>query len=176
MNTNKSEHQQLVEELLRGIGHPLPETPQVTDDDRLVLYARLLIEEAMEFLEAAGVELHINTYGKYRINDVTSHRGPIHFKDMEFVKSYPGGDLVGIADGLGDVMVIAVGGLSLCGIKDIPLLLEIDGNNLLKLKRGHKDPKTGKFIKPKDHPRPNIEEMLKQLGWEGANEEVHVSS
>jgi hypothetical protein len=39
----------------------------------------------------------------------------------------------------------------------------MDTNNLLKIANRHTDPETGKFIKPKDHPAPNIAGILEKI-------------
>jgi predicted HAD superfamily Cof-like phosphohydrolase len=77
-----------------------------------------------------------------------------------------------MADGLADTMVICAGGMAICGIADLPLLREVDDNNLLKLDTGYFDAERGKFIKAKNHPKPDIAKVLKAQGWEDAN--VHV--
>lgn len=167
----KSENQVNVEKLLSGIGHPLPSKPALPSKKLLMLYARLLMEEALEYVKAAGIDICVDY-----VNDDWED-SPITFDDLVFEENSYGPDFVDVADGLGDVIVIATGGLSLCGIADQPLLNEISANNLAKLANGKKDPVTGKFIKPQNHPRPDIEAVLKDLGWEeGAHEDVHVPS
>jgi predicted HAD superfamily Cof-like phosphohydrolase len=149
------------------MGVDVPDKPVVPSDDRLVARCKLLLEEVMEFVEAAGIEV--------RVPDIAigGRRGnaAIKFEYMEFSKT-AAADLVGMADGLADTMVICAGGMAICGIADLPLLREVDDNNLLKLDTGYFDAERGKFIKAKNHPKPDITKVLKAQGWE--NEDVHV--
>lgn len=150
------------------MGIDVPTKPVVPSDERLLARAKLLMEEAMEFVEAAGVKVTVPIkkgmiFGKQVIS----------FDDLSFSKQEPG-DLVGMADGLADTMVICAGGLAICGIADLPLLREVDDNNLLKLDTGYFDAERGKFIKAKNHPKPDIVKVLRAQGWIDAD--VHVPS
>ena len=156
---HKSEHLQAVERFHVGMGVDVPDKPVVPSDERLLARAKLLMEEAMEFIEAAGITLSF----------LGAHN--IEFDDLEFIKSAPA-DLVGMADGLADTMVICAGGMAICGIADLPLLREVNDNNLLKLDTGYFDAERGKFIKAKNHPKPDIASVLKAQGW--IDEHVHV--
>lgn len=153
----KSEHQQAVEKLLRGIGHPVPDRPVVADTLLLKSQLQLVAEEFFELLDALTTELYVDP--------TVDVRRSIQYKNVAFRGlAFP--DLVQIADACGDLMVVVVGMMSLCGIADIGLLREINDNNLLKLKNGKLCPHTGKFIKPPDHPKPNIAYRLEEQGWE----------
>jgi predicted HAD superfamily Cof-like phosphohydrolase len=164
----KSRHQVLVEIFLKGIGHEIPDKPQLPPNPaNILLQGRLCAEELWEYFEAAGIRVKlpakdtasVGPDGKAHMHGDTE----IKFSDLRF--SFDGGsDLQEMADAWGDIMVIATGGLSMCGISDYALLEEIDNNNLLKLKNGHPDSDSGKLIKPKNHPRPNIERVLKAQG------------
>ena len=165
---HKSEHQLAVEKFHIGMGLTPPAKPIVPPPHQVVARCKLLLEEVMEFVEAAGVEVRVPniTMGGPHGNAV------LKFEDMEFTK--PGSaDLVGMADGLADTMVICSGGLAICGIADEPLLREVDDNNLLKISTGYFNKETGKFIKAPNHPKPDIANVLHAQGWE-SNENVHV--
>lgn len=150
----RSFHQTMVDSLQRGIGNHVPPYPELASDDILLMQCRLLVEETLETLLAAGVSIHQDEHG-----DVT-------LKGLEFYR-HGSADLVGIADGAADVMVIAAGMLSLNGISDESLLWEVNVNNLLKIGTGKRDPVTGKFTKHPDHPKPNIRKVLEAQGWTG---------
>lgn len=57
------------------------------------------------------------------------------------------GDLVGVADGIGDLLYVVLGTAVTCGIDIEPVFEEIHRSNMTKV-GGHKDPETGKWIKP----------------------------
>jgi predicted HAD superfamily Cof-like phosphohydrolase len=152
----KSEHQQQVELFLKGIGHPIPDSPQLATNDRLLAWARLLVEEVWETINRGmGREIYVDSS--------VDIRQPIKFTDLHFSHA-DRPNTIDIADGCGDLLVVATGLLSLCGIADKPLLEEINSNNLLKLKNGRLCPHTGKFLKPEGHPKPHIAGcLIKQI-------------
>lgn len=162
---SKSEHQLAVEKFHDGIGLTTPSEPVVPTDDKLTSRCMLLLEEVLEFVDACGVEIH--TRVPTPESDWQQWKNMrTEFKDLTFYKtSAAKADLVGMADGLADTMVICAGGLAVCGIDDIPLLREVDNNNLLKISTGHLDEVTGKFIKAPNHPKPDIAGVLKAQGW-----------
>ena len=164
-NRLKTEHLQAVERFHVGMGVDVPIQPTVPSNARLIARAKLLMEETLEFIEAAGIELQIQS-------SMMLNPAPLRFEHLQFVKIKPA-DMIEMADGLADVAVITAGGMAICGIADLPLLREVDDNNLLKLSTGHFDDKSGKFIKAKNHPKPDITAVLKAQGW--TDENVHVS-
>jgi len=89
-------------------------------------------------------------------------------------------------DAHSDISVVNEGGLCCMGVPDIPVLEEVDQNNLMKVGRSTIRPEDGKRIKPKDHVPadqgrvlnaliahhpPEVQERIK-LGWTGAVVEV----
>jgi len=152
----KSAHQHAVEQLLRGIGHPIPTKPEMADTLLLASQLKLIWEEFSELVQGLTSEMYVDPS--------VDIRRAIHWKEVTFRGlAFP--DLVEVADACGDLMVVIVGMMSLCGISDDNILREINDNNLLKLKNGHLDPVSGKFIKPKDHPKPDIIGRLKDQGY-----------
>lgn len=108
----------------------------------------------METINALGVKVKIDDFdlvlncpetGKVRSATFSSTDPP---------------DLIEIADGCADIMVVTVGTLSACGISDAMLQAEVDSNNLLKFAEGHRIDEGGKLIKPPGHPNPRISEIL----------------
>lgn len=155
----KSRHQLDVETFLNGIGHPLPATPKLADINRLQTWGRMLLEETFETI-IDGLQT------KIYVDPSIDVRKPLDWKNTAFSGlAYPRLDL--IADGCADVIVIATGLMSLCGIADYWVLKEVDDNNLLKLKTGKMNPVTGKFEKAPDHPKPDIWRRLRDQGCQG---------
>lgn len=154
----KSRHQLDVETFLNGIGHSLPTTPKLADVSRLTAWGRMLLEETWETI-VDGLKTKIYVDPSVNIRD------PLDWRNTAFSGlAYP--DLQEIADGCADVIVIATGLMSLCGVADYWVLKEVDDNNLLKLRTGRMCPHTGKFLKAADHPKPDIMRRLIDQGCE----------
>ena len=150
----KSNHQTRVEAFLHGIGRTVPNTPQVADREVLGTWGRLLLEEVFEWLRAAGLTV--------QLEDALDDDPPLEFAELKVcVDNTVIPDLVGMADASADISVVNTGAMSLNGIHDINILEEVDANNMLKIERGHRDPVTGKFIKPVGHPKPDFNRCLR---------------
>ena len=153
-------HQLRIEEFMRRAEQGLPSAPCIPDAEVRLLRAKLIFEEAMETIEALGVDIMLNprvvqydnaplTEGMY-VLEVNPHRKP---------------DLVLIADGCADVSVVTIGTLSACGIEDSPLLEEVDRSNLAKFGPGGYKREDGKWIKPTDWVPPDILGELEAQGY-----------
>lgn len=152
---NKTDHQRAVEQFLVGFGHHIPAHPEVADRSRLLTQLNLIWEEFSELVTGLAVEMWIDPS--------VDIRRAIHWKEVIF-RSPTSPNLVEIADACGDLMVVVTGMMSICGIADDNILREVNDNNLLKIQNGHLDPVSGKFIKPKDHPKPDILGRLRDQG------------
>lgn len=150
-------HQHRVEKFLRGIGRPVPATPQAPNPELQRTWARLLLEETLEAIEAAGIKV------TGRAIDTEYTLSPATLKALQFTIESGTPDLTKLAKELADVSVVATGFMSINGIKDQMILEVVDANNQLKVDTGHLDSVTGKFMKAKDHPKPDkdIEKVLK---------------
>jgi predicted HAD superfamily Cof-like phosphohydrolase len=162
-NLDRSEHQRRVDALLRGIGHQLPTRPSMSIN-RDVLRAQLtmLLEEVAELMEAAGFVAVDAATGNCVNLDLVAAPAAGVASDAPAIP-----DMAGTVDGVVDISVIVTGLLSLLGVADNPMLLEVDLNNLLKLAKGSLDKQTGKFNKPANHPKPEIRSLLHEQGWSG---------
>lgn len=140
-------------------GQPMPERPTVPDRDTRRLRARLILEEAFETIEALGIDLRLEEQEETKL-DVESFRflesgaGP-----SEESTDGAGPDLEGIADGCGDLSVVAIGTLVACGIADAPLLEEIDRANLRKLQSSPSS-EDGKVLKPSGFEEPDVRGVI----------------
>ena len=157
-NHMKSQHQQNVELFMRAAGQQVPEKACMPSQEVRLLRARLILEEALETVKALGFQATIDTGLPEGFVDVA-------FQDVVFDPIKEGPDLIEIADGCADISVVTIGTLSACGIPDVPILDEVDHNNWLKIVHGHKDEKTGKWIKPRNHPKPELLPILKEHGY-----------
>jgi len=127
--------------------------PELPDRATLLLRARLVLEEALEFVKACGC------------TTVISH---LEYEDR--IEAYDLGakpDLVEYADACGDILVVTYGALNAAGIKVEPLWDEILRSNRSKVWPDgtiHKR-EDGKVIKPTTWSPPDIEMVLyKQEG------------
>lgn len=161
-----SAHARRVADFMRKAGQQLPGTPSVRDGKIRELRVRLLLEEVLEFAEASGVRINLR--------EEPYSTPPLTYEDFVF-DTNDKVDLVKAADGLADISVVTVGAMLAYGIADVPLLEEVDQNNLMKIARGRRCPKTGKWLKPPDHQPPRIADVLRAQGWcspsEGGDEE-----
>lgn len=144
-------HFQRIRQMMGGFGQDTPDRPEIPDAKTRELRCRLILEEALEFVEAAGFTTYMAAGGGIY--------HPISFKDLSF-ESTSKPDLELMVDGLADISVVTIGSFVALGVADEAVLLEVDKNNLLKIATGHKDPETGKFIKAPDHPLPDIQGVL----------------
>ena len=158
----KTEHQRSVESFLRGIGRPVPDSPEIPSIQLLQTWGNLLVEEVFELLQAAGLGISIQ--------DSYNRGEPLQAQDIRLnIKQFP--SLVELIDGTADVAVINTGIMSLCGVADMDILREVDANNLQKVGRGHIDLASGKYIKPVDHVKPDLGQCLRRQGWQKGTDE-----
>jgi predicted HAD superfamily Cof-like phosphohydrolase len=79
----------------------------------------------------------------------------------ETVAALESGDLVGVIDGLCDVIYIALGTAVSCGVELEPFFREVHRSNMRKLGAGVRA--DGKVLKPEDWTPPDIKGLLLEL-------------
>ena len=164
----KSEHQLRVEQFMNKAAQMapgkqgVPDRPMVPSKEVRLLRAKLILEEALETVEALG----------FCVEDPD---GGVVDKDYDVVplwkwmgsKFLPVTDadinLDEIADGCADLSVVSIGTLSACGILDKPILECVDQNNLEKFGPGCTVSESGKLIKPPNHKPPNLKWVIANL-------------
>lgn len=152
----RSEHQRRVDDFMDEARQQLPERPTVPSEEVRLLRAKLILEEAMETLQALGVSITA-------VGDDATEMAPVKFNFHASHKP----DLIEIADGCADLSVVTIGTLSACGIDDKELFEAVDQNNLDKFGPGHSIREDGKLVKPPGHKPPDIAGVLRAQGWEG---------
>ncbi len=143
----KTPHQQRVEAFMRLAKQDVPDKPITPSSEVCVLRARLILEEALETIEALGCEVLAE-----RTFSVT--------KQNVAVVSVKDPDIVEVCDGCADISVVTIGTLSAFGVPDNELLSLVDKNNLEKFGKGHSWRPDGKLVKPPDHQAPKIKEYI----------------
>jgi predicted HAD superfamily Cof-like phosphohydrolase len=147
----KSEHQKRVEELMRRAGQAVPTKPGIPSLEVRRLRAKLILEEAMETIEALGFEVEqIAPGGELKLSE------------------YGEPNLVEIVDGCADIIVVTTGTLSAHGVADEAILKAVDENNLGKFGPGSYRREDGKWIKPAGHQPPDILGLLALQGYEAS--------
>lgn len=153
MNYERSTHQLAVDEFMTRAGQHLPDKPTIPDAATRILRAKLIMEEAMETIEAMGVEiesdgaLFCSKYLKYFTTNKV--------------------DIVGVVDGCCDIAVVTTGTLSAFGISNVNPQRLVDESNLAKFGEGGHCREDGKWIKPPNWQAPDLLGELKRQGWEG---------
>lgn len=147
----KSKHQERVEEFMMLAGQEIPPYPQLPSLQVRELRAKLILEEALETIEALGFDVCSDT-NVARVTMKTCWLAPNHNED-----------LVEIIDGLCDISVVNTGTASAIGVPLEPFLEEVDANNLAKFGPGHSIREDGKLVKPPGHQPPNIQGILDSL-------------
>jgi predicted HAD superfamily Cof-like phosphohydrolase len=158
---DQTPHQLRVERMMKGFGQEVPDRPTHQGPETRVLRARLIMEEALETIQD-GLRVDVDLGWKGIAPDTghpTGCRHDVLFDRLGFKAKEGDADLVELADGCADVSVVTIGTLSAFGIKDAPLLREVDANNQAKIDTGKTD-EHGKFVKHPDHKPPKIAEVL----------------
>jgi len=152
----KSKHQKRVEQFMHLAKQKVPNAP--INKPTLILRflrAKLILEEALETVEALGFELNLT---KFNSNSK-------HF----ILKDTNKFNLIETVDGCADLKVVVTGTLSSFGLDDEPIQELVDNNNLAKFAPGSYIDNAGKLIKPPNHQPPDIQtEIERQINEKSA--------
>ncbi len=135
-------HYQRIKEFMQKAGQATPETATRPDDETRVLRAKLILEEALETVEALGVRVH-------------SNGAPLTEEGLDYAAE-DAFDLEMVVDGCADISVVTMGTLIAIGVDDEPVLEEVDAANLRKFAEGGYRREDGKWMKPADWRAPDI--------------------
>jgi predicted HAD superfamily Cof-like phosphohydrolase len=152
-----------VTEFHRAFSVPVMDKPTEPSSDRVKLRLRLIAEEFVELLEAAGAWAATTAIKENIEHAITS----IGEKATMTGKPIAPFDMVEVADALADLQVVICGSELEFGIDGAKVLDEVMASNLSKV--GSTIRGDGKIMK--DAPgffRPDIARVLKEQGWEGS--------
>lgn len=126
----------------------------VPDDETRKLRALLILEEALETIDALGLKVVAKTYldqGEEVTMEGTQLQGQLAPVNLE-----------NVIDGACDTIYVATGLLAACGVPDTPHLKEVCKANDTKFPGGRAktDPRTGKYLKPLGWKPPNHKRMI----------------
>jgi len=136
----RSTWQRRIEKFMGKARQQVPETPIIPREDVRRLRAALILEEALEKIDALGFTL----------------LGPAGFA----VESNGNPDLIEIADGCADIVVVTLGTLSACGIADESVMIEVLDSNDSKFAEGSYINVIGKLIKSPHYKPARIDQVL----------------
>ena len=127
---------------MQKAGQDTPAETTIPDADTRILRAKLILEEALETVEALGV---------------TVKAGATPVEEEALVYAADGEvDVELVVDGCADISVVTVGTLIAFGVDDEPVLEEVDSANLRKFGPGGYRREDGKWMKPPDWTAPDI--------------------
>lgn len=147
VNTMQTLEEQ-VTEFHKLSGHPVEKSPTIPEPKLRRLRCKLIMEEALEFIEASGCNMVILQYNP----DCTLHKWDIRFDD-----EVPP-DLVGVADAIGDLNYVVQGAALTWGIPAKEVGDEVHRSNMTKVHEDgtlHKR-EDGKVVKPKTFSEPDF--------------------
>lgn len=120
------------------------------------------LEKITQFFEAFGDKvLGTPTLPSLKVQTLRAHL--IAEEAKETVEAIADGDLIGIADGLADLLYVTLGAALAYGIPINDVFNEVHRSNMTKL-GAKRDPITGKVLKPATYSPPEIESILVAAG------------
>lgn len=133
-----------------------PVGPTIPSFESRKLRAKLILEEALETVEALGFDVRAFDDGCSDFVDTNKFGLCPHGRDV---------NLVAIADGCADLKVVTVGTEIACGIYGKPIFEEVMRSNMTKFKDGSvRD--DGKIMKGPHYSPPSIEPLLIEQGMQ----------
>lgn len=155
----KSHHQRRVEEFMLRAEQVVPTQIIIPNEDVRRLRAKLILEEALETVDALGFVARVHPRDRAHI------MVPVKMENMTLSDHRHGPDLELICDGCADIKVVTTGTLSAFGAPDEVIQEEVDAANLQKFSKGGHRREDGKWIKPADWTPPDIKGILSKMGW-----------
>lgn len=145
-----TDHFKRVRTFMQKVGQDTPTDVVVPDANIRVLRAKLILEEALETVEALGVTVRVGEGGPL-----------IEEEKLQYADGNPV-DVEGVVDGCADISVVTVGTLIAFGVDDEPVLEEVDSANLRKFGPGSYMREDGKWMKPPGWTPPNIDAAIER--------------
>lgn len=130
-----------------AVGQDAPNEPTVPDNLTRVLRVSLLLEEALEFAEASGIEITLK-------DDIR----PITIDDLNY-NIVGEVDMVEVADSCSDVAVINAGNFTAYGLDGEPLMNEVCDSNDSKVTSGYRRD-DGKWVKGPSYRPANLAPLI----------------
>ena len=141
--------QKRVKHFMAAVGQATPDKPSIPDNLTRVLRVSLILEEALEFAEASGIEITLGSDGQ-----------PIEIEDLNYnIVDEP--DIVECMDAVCDLNVVSTGAAVSYGVDIEPLEDEVCDSNDSKIDGGYRR-EDGKWVKPITYRPANLEPLIRQ--------------
>lgn len=141
-----------VKEFMAAACQDCPDIPTPQDFPTRELRVRLLLEEVLELADALGIAV------------VNNDGATVEMDGLAFMNNFEPVNLVEVADALTDIEYVNQGAACAFGIDLEPCWDEVQRSNMSKFIDGHRDEKTGKWIKgPSYSPAKLAPIIMKQL-------------
>jgi predicted HAD superfamily Cof-like phosphohydrolase len=145
-----------VDKFMKACGQDLPDSPTLPSKEILWLRARLIFEEALEFVYAAGCRV---------IAVVNKDGDEINWAKGGLVvdPSYQQPDLVEMMDACADINYVAYGAASACGVELAECHAEVQRSNMSKVSPDgsvKRRPEDGKIMKPDTYSPPDLVSVI----------------
>lgn len=154
---NTSEHFRRIRAFMQKARQDTPIVPTLPDDRTRLLRANLILEEALETIQALGVRIRVDSTladGTLTSKGLSTHVEPLTVSKDEFFKE--------TVDGCCDVMVVTLGTLISMGIPDVPAMNEVCDSNDSKFRPGYTFRESdGKLIKSPEYTPVDFSKAIK---------------
>lgn len=162
----KTDHQARIEEFMYRGGQSFPDKPTVPDKMIRILRARLVMEEALELLEAMQVVVRLKVHTPETLDKAPDDSDVAYFHTHFDRLMFDVDDSISevaideVAKEAADLSVVTIGTLSAFGINDKELLEAVDDSNIAKFAAGWYRDENGKVRKPPGWKKPDIKAVL----------------
>jgi len=140
--------QEEVKSFMRKAGQNVPNRVTIPTKEERLLSCRLLLEEVLEYIEAAGFTA-VNCGHEIKMEDTN------FFNDFQ-------PNLVEMMDAVGDIMFVAQGRAVETGLDLKPILQEVCDSNSSKFLDGYRDEATGKWKKGPSFREPDLKSIIEK--------------
>ena len=155
---NLDGHFQMNKMTMNKVGQITSDKLRTPTEDERILRAKLIFEEAMETIEALGVNVDYDvtpsqSENPYDITVLFNDAGEANYNPKE------------VLDGVCDLAVVANGTLLCCGLHDIfeEALKRIDQNNWSKVRDGVITDENGKYKKPPGYKPVVLDDLIERV-------------
>jgi predicted HAD superfamily Cof-like phosphohydrolase len=140
--------QEEVKSFMRKAGQNVPNRVTIPTKEERLLSCRLLLEEVLEYIEAAGF-----TVSNFSDELTMSSVHFVNDRDVNFVE---------MLDAVGDIMFVAQGRAVETGLDLKPILREVCESNQSKFIDGKRCPETGKWKKGPSFREPDLKSIIEK--------------